>query len=128
MAIQYNIVVDQGSTHQEIFNVNTLTTPTLPYDATTNPYIPLDFTGYTAHLQIRKTVDASSTVLDLTNSSGLSLGSNGQVTITITAAQSTAVQFPGDRAVYEYDLLLINGSLVTRAVEGTVTFKRAITR
>lgn len=127
MAVIENLVIDQGSTFEQILIINQLTYSDLAFDSITNPYIPVDFTGYTAHLQIRKSYDSTTTVLDLTDTTGISLGSNGKLTITITANQSSAILFPNDRTVYYYDLVLINGAIRTRVVEGTITLKRAIT-
>lgn len=129
MAKNQPIVVEQGSTHVEINYVKVLTNNQLEFNATTNPYIPLNLTGYTARLHVRKTFDSNSTVLDLGSSVEIILGTtDGKITITIPPALTNAIIFAGERATYYYDLLITGAGTSTRVVEGTFTIKRAITR
>lgn len=127
MAKQNNIVLDQGAPYVEYIDVKVLTDVTLP-ESVSNPYIPMAITGYTAKLSVRKSHDDRTTVLDITTSNGLTVGNNGRITFALTGAQTSSILFTGDRAVYYYDLILLNGGLeVTRVCEGTFTIKKRIT-
>ena len=123
-----NITINQGATYTEIFNFEVLTDPTLPWNSLTNPYIPLNYAGYTARMDIRKTFDDASAVIQLTSTAGIILGSLGKLTISLTAAQTAAISFKGESVEYVYDLELVNGSTVIRPVQGTVTITRNVTR
>jgi hypothetical protein len=129
MAQVANIIIDQGSTYNTIFVINTLTTPTLPFNSITNPYIPLSFSGYTAELQVRKDFNTTtSALLTLTDTSGITLGSNGTITVNITANQTSSIPFSDTKLCAYYDLKLTNSSGSTRIVQGTFTINRSISR
>jgi len=87
---------------------------------------PINLTGYTARMQVRPSYDASTTVLSLTNGSGLTLGgAAGTVTLRVEAATTTTVS----AATYVYDLeLQSGGGEVTRLVEGTLEVTPEVTR
>lgn len=88
---------------------------------------PVDLTGYTAHMQIRPSnADATSVVyLDLTSSSGITLGgSAGTIAVFLPASVTSALTF--GNAVY--DLKMTNGSgNVTRLLQGAVTLSYQVT-
>lgn len=129
MATIKNIKIDQGADHVEIFNIEVLTNPTEAFHAVDNPYIPLDLTGFTARMMVRKDYDTASYVLSLTDGNGISLGgATGQVIVTITAAASTAITFAGDEVRYVYDLELVDGSAIMRPVQGYFVINREVTR
>lgn len=75
--------------------------------------VGIDVSGYTASMAIRS---ESATVLTLTNGSGITLGSNGTVAITITTTQLNGLS-----GVYSYDVLLTSGGVVTALVRGLFT-------
>lgn len=86
----------------------------------------VDLTGATARLQIRPYVSSDQTLLSLTTANGkLAIdGAAGKITMTITPTDTDGVDF--DTAVY--DLEIVQGSAVTRLLEGTVYFSRQVTR
>lgn len=86
----------------------------------------INITGYTARMQCRRSVEADETLFSLTDSAGLALGgAAGTITITLTAAQTAAI----DATSGVYDLELVSaGGVVTRLVEGSVTFSPEVTR
>jgi hypothetical protein len=88
---------------------------------------PINLTSYTARLQIRESYTATSTLISLTNGSGITLGgSAGTIAITITAAQTAALSAPGSGV---YDLEMVSaGGVVTRLLEGVVTISAEVTR
>lgn len=62
----------------------------------------INFTGYSAKWQVRSNAYAPSTVLSLSNGSGIVLGTNGVITITALAAQTAAI--PASSYVHEIEL------------------------
>ena len=87
---------------------------------------PIDLTGYTARMQLRKTIESSVAAVSLTTENGgIDLGdAAGTITITI-AATATANLIESE---YAYDLELISGSIVKRPVQGKITISKEVTR
>lgn len=114
MASEVNFTLDQGSTF----------TQTLVYkDSEGNP---VDLTSYTARSKARASLESNVIIWNLTNGNGITLGgATGEITLTIDAAD-TADYEPG--AVYVYDLELINGTTITRLIQGQVTVSGEVTR
>ncbi len=87
----------------------------------------VDLTGYTARMQVRKTISATAVIIELTTENGrITLGGdNGTITLEITAEDTAALeQFAG---VYDLELEASNG-FVTRLLEGQVTVSKEVTR
>lgn len=98
---------------------------------------PIDLTGYTARMQIRSSVDSTTTIasltstltadgtgLNLSGSSGTKPLSSGSIGVYISAASSSLFTF--NEGVY--DLELVSGSTVTRLIEGKVKLSKEVTR
>lgn len=92
---------------------------------TTNGRITLwrcvDLTGYTARMDIKAT--GQTTVSLTTENSRITLAADGTITLSIPAA-TTATMGPG---TYAHDLEIVNGSTVTRVIEGAATVTPNIT-
>lgn len=88
---------------------------------------PINLTGYTARMQIRKTVSAPTTILSLTDANGgLTLGgAAGTIAIAISATQTAAIT--ASAGVYDLELVAANG-FVTRVLEGSVNISKEVTR
>ena len=115
MASTYNILIDQGSTY----------TLALSYKDSAGTAINL--TGYTAAMQLRKTVGSVTANLSLSSpSSGIVItGATGLINITITATQSRDL-VPD---IYVYDLEITSGAgVVTRLIEGSAIVSAEVTR
>lgn len=111
---EYHLVIQQGATFQR----------TVTWKDENGAAINL--TGYTARLQIRETADATSTLVSLTDSSGIVLGgSAGTIAITISATATAA--FTWTRAVYDLELVTAGG-IVTRLLEGSVSVTPEVSR
>jgi hypothetical protein len=108
----YNIICPQGATFDRTF--------TLTIDGT-----PQNLTSYTAAMQVRESVNATSTLVNLTTENGgITLGgSSGTITVTISAI-SSANFLPG---IYLYDLELYSQSTTTRLLQGSFTVTGEIT-
>lgn len=102
----------QGSTFDKQFTV-------------TQSGTPVNWTGYTGKMQVRRYKDQNSTVLlTLTNGAGVSLGgSAGTISLAITAAQSSALT-PG---IYYYDVELTSGATVVRILNGKFILDAQVT-
>jgi hypothetical protein len=66
--------------------------------------VPVNLSGYGASMVIRECVNDSATLLTLTSGSGITLGSDGTIEITMTATQASNLT-AGDN-VYEIELSL----------------------
>ena len=108
----YNITCYQGATLDKTFTA-------------TNDGTPINWTGYTAKLQVRQYVNTSDTaVLTLTTGSGITaLTNDGKVIITATATQTGAIA----QGNYVYDLALTSGTYVVRLVQGRFTVDGQVT-
>lgn len=116
MAASNELEIDQYATFQTSFTWKTKSTG-----------LPVDLTGYTAALQIRRTPKDVDPVVSLTSpSNGLVIDPLiGKVSVEISAAQ-TASMTPGK---YVWDLVLTSAALKKkRLVEGTATVDVGVTR
>ena len=104
-----NIVIDVGSDFKQTFYLET----------TSNT--PLNLTGYTATSKMKKHSSSSSTaasfIVSFTNPT------NGSLTLSLGSTITSGLK-PGR---YCYDVLLNNGSVKTRVVEGSALVNAGIT-
>lgn len=88
---------------------------------------PIDLTGIDFRMQLRLTVKSLGVLDDLTVS-------NGRINDTDAATGVIVIVFPSSKTtVYNfdtcvYDLESVNGSLVSREMEGEITLSREVTR
>jgi hypothetical protein len=99
MSGKYNIVAEQGATFNLNFRVET--------DGT-----PWNLTGYTFAMQVRRSANDATTLLNLTTATMTSVG---HVTATVNATTMSSV--PAGRWVYDIELTSSGGE-VTRILEG----------
>ena len=110
---KYNTICPQGATYDTQFTYKI------------NKF-PVNLTGYTARMQVRETHTSPTTLVSLTNGSGITLGGvAGTIDILISAA--TTAGFTPNTYVYDLELVSANGS-VTRMVEGSFTVTPEVTR
>ena len=119
-AAQHDLVVEQGATWSQAVIWKT-----------GSPATAVNLTGYTARMQLRTSVTASTAALSLTTENGriaLTAGSGagaGTITLSISATDTAALA----AGRYVYDLELVSGGgLVTRVMEGVVTVSAEVTR
>lgn len=117
----YNIVCEQGTTFTRII--------TLEYPDAEDPtvFLPWNFTGYTARMQIRRTIDSSTVMIALTTENGgisFTNAAQGELTVNMTAAQTADLTSSG-----VYDLEIVSGSgAVSRLIQGSFTLNPEVTR
>ncbi|AWJ93853.1 hypothetical protein Sp245p_28965 (plasmid) [Azospirillum baldaniorum] len=113
---QYDIYIEQGATF-------TREIEWLQSDNTT----PVDLTGYTARMQVRKTAKSPIVVADLSTGNGrISLTpALGKIKLMLTATETASLK-DGE---YVYDLELQSGTgVVERLLQGTFTINAEVTR
>ena len=120
---EYNFTVEQGTT---------MDIPITWRDGSNNP---VNLTGYTARMQARETLAASTTLFEwTTENSRIELGgATGVITIKATAVETAGFSWPIPAGQTNpqgvYDLELISGTgVVTRLLKGTITIDREVTR
>ena len=108
MAAKVNIVIDQGTTFNTTYEINNSVDE------------PIDFTGYTANSQFRKTYSSSNSyVFDVV------LSNNGLVTLSMNAATTSSIV--AGRYLYDVEVQDLLG-IRSRIVEGIVTITPQVTR
>ena len=112
---RFDITINQGATFEL----------TVTWKDSTGAAINL--TGYTARMQVRETYSSASTVVSLTNGSGITLGgAAGTIAILISATTTAALTAPFSGV---YDLELVSaGGVVTRLLQGAATVTPEVTR
>lgn len=111
----YDIYIEQGATYNQ---------PLVWKDSSGTA---VNVTGYTARMQIRKTIDATTIILTLTTENGRITvgGANGLITLLVSAADTAALTtFCG---VYDLEVISPAG-VVTRLLEGQVEVSKEVTR
>lgn len=114
-AAYYDILIEQGATFQRTF---------VWKDSNEDP---VDITGYTARMQIRR--KKSSTTAEheaTTENGGITLGDTAG-TVAITIAATDTADFSFSKGVYDLELVDPQG-VVTRLVEGGVEVNQEVTR
>lgn len=121
----YNITIEQGSTFGRLIS---LEQPDLAADPTGATFEEYDLSGHTARMQIRRTVESTSTMLSLTTENGgivINPGTpDNEIEIVISAANTATLTTDG-----VYDLEIINnGGAVSKVIRGTITLIPEVTR
>jgi len=109
MSGKYNIVADQGAT----FNLNF----TIATDG-----VALNLTGYTFAMQVRRSSNSSTALLNITSATMTSVG-----TVAVTVSAATMNDVPAGRWVYDIELTSSSGT-VTRYLEGRFIVKAQVTQ
>jgi hypothetical protein len=109
----YNATMDQGAQW----------TLTVVYDDSNGN--PIDLTGYTARMQVRRKFDSPTAVLTLdTGGQGIVITPlTGTLALTATTGQTGLVE----GGIYVYDLEITNGGVVTRLIQGNMTVRPQVT-
>ena len=108
MAQKVNIIIDQGTTFNTVFNLND------------DSGQPIDLSTYTGASQMRQYYTANTYYAFTVNTN-----SNGEITLSMTA--NTTNNISSGRYVYDVELTDQNGNK-SRAVEGVITVTPRVTR
>lgn len=114
MTATYNMTIRQGATFTRVFTRK---------DGNGDP---IDLTGFTAHLQMRKHVDSATPFVELTSedNGGITLGgAAGTIALNISAEDTSNIVINSG----VYDLKLISEDEVIRVLEGSITVSKQVT-
>lgn len=120
LAGTYNIYCEQGATFGRVMTIE------VPDETDPSITTPYNLSGYTARMQVRRTIDSASVMAALTTENGLiSLsGETGVITIQMPAEMTASLSTSG-----VYDIELINaGGQVERLLQGNFTLNPEVTR
>lgn len=116
----YNILCEQGTTFTRVLLIEqpTVEDPTV--------YEPYSLVGHTARMQVRRTIESSTSLITLTTENGrISIdGDDGQITLVISAADTATLTSSG---VYDLEIIDSSGN-VSRVVQGLFTLSPEVTR
>ncbi len=132
MAAIQDFSIDQSTTAVINFTINVLDNEDAPWNPDTNPYQPLDLTGFTIEMEARTSYDSPIIVFQFSSTAGdfdLFQPTLGEFSLTILPATTSAFRFAGDSADLVYDILLTDtNGIVTRCFQGTLTVTREVIR
>ena len=115
LAGKYNIVCDQGSSFTRTLEMKTA-------EGTV-----FSLTGHTARMEVRRTLDASTTIVSLTTANGrISInGALGTITLTLTASETAALTQSG---VYDLEIVKTSTGEVHKVVRGEFKLEKEVSR
>jgi hypothetical protein len=112
-AANYDFILEQGATFQKELTLK---------DGNGDH---MNLTGYTAKMQIRKTIDGD-LIKEINESSGITITANqGKLLLSISATDTAKFNFRN--AVYDLTITS-SGGQVTRVIQGKITIDYAVTR
>lgn len=121
----YNFTCEQGATFTRLIE---LEEPDLIADPTGNTFVPINISGYTARMQIRRTLESSTPMISLTTENNRLVinpsDADNQVLITLTDAETSTLTTSG---VYDLEIESPDG-VVSRVLQGDVTLSLEVTR
>lgn len=122
MTSENNAQVEQGATY-----ISTITWRNPP--APDGDGLPVDLTGYTARMQMRRNVNSTEALIEMTDANGRLVfdadRTTGKLQMVLSAADTAALSAPN--AVYDLELISAGG-VVTRLLEGAVAISKEVTR
>lgn len=126
LAGNYNMTCQQGSTFTRLIE---LEQPDLTADPTGNTFEQFDLTGYTARMQVRRTIDSANFLLSLTTENGAltinpSEGATNHIYIDVSASVTASVSTSG---VYDMEIISATG-VVSRILQGVFNLSPEVTR
>lgn len=115
MAAKYKITIYQGETFSKVITWKT-----------GDPENPVNLTGYTARMQIRKKYGSDIVLLSLTTENGgITLGgSAGTIILNISATDTSNINWT--TGVYDLELVSAGGT-VKRLLQGTIKISPEVT-
>lgn len=119
----YNILCEQGTTFARVIG---LEEPDLVADPSGETYKPYILTGYTARMQVRRTIESTTAMITLTTENGrISIDEDdGVITLNISADDTAALTSSG---VYDLEIIDVDGN-VSRVIQGAFTLSQEVTR
>ena len=121
----YNLTCEQGATFSRLIEIEQ---PDLANDPSGETYIEYNLTGYTARMQVRRTVENANYLVSLTSANGGLVVIPGiyenQIQILMSASVTASITQSG-----VYDLEIVDSSgYVSRVLQGSFTLIPEVTR
>ena len=121
----YNMTCEQGSTFTRLVAIEQ---PDLIADPTGETFENFDLTGYTARMQVRRTIESSTVLLNLTTENGgldvMPYEASNEILINVSANVTASISTSG---VYDIEIISPTGT-VSRILQGTFTVSPEVTR
>jgi len=121
----HNFFCEQGSTFSRSIYIEQ---PDLISDPTGATFEPYNIVGYTARMQVRRTIDASAFLLNLTTENGAltvaESADQNDINIDLSASITASVATSG---VYDIEIVSPAG-VVSRVLQGNFTVSQEVTR
>lgn len=121
----YNMTCEQGSTFTRLIAIEQ---PDLAADPTGETFENFDLTGYTARMQVRRTIESSTALLTLTTENGgldvIPYEGNNEILINVSASVTASISNSG---VYDIEIISPTGT-VSRVLQGIFTLSPEVTR
>jgi len=121
----HNFVCEQGATFKRTIEIEE---PDLIADPTGETFVPYDLTGFTARMQVRRTIDSSNFLLSLTTENGTleinPSGSTNVIAINVSASVTASLNTSG---IYDIEIQNEQGE-VSRVLQGNFTVIPEVTR
>lgn len=116
----YNIFCEQGTTFTRILDLE------YPDDIDLTVFHKYDLTDFTARMQIRRTIDTASPMIELTTENGgiEIVGTDGRIIIRMTDTQTAGLTSSG---VYDLEIISLEGT-VSRVIQGNFALSKEVTR
>jgi hypothetical protein len=126
LAGNYNMTCQQGSTFSRTIEIEQ---PDLATDPTGETFIPFDLSGYTARMQVRRTIDSPNFLLELTTSNGgLTINpTQGDVNKILIFAAANVTASVSTSGVYDIEIISAENS-VSRVLQGVFNLSPEVTR
>jgi len=116
----YNIFCEQGTTFSRTLELK------YPDEVDPTIYHTYDLSGFTARMQVRRTIESTSVIITLTTENGgiYIQGLDGRISILMSPEQTAALASSG-----VYDLEIISDDdVVSRVIQGAFTLSKEVTR
>lgn len=114
-AATYDILIEQGATFQ------------LDLVYKDSAGAPIDVSGYTARMQVRRTYDAPTALLSLTTENNCITLGGAAGTVVVKAPATATDNLPAKTGVYDLELISPSGD-VTRLIRGAVSISPEVTK
>lgn len=115
-ANELNLTIEQGSTFENLITFKD------------GDLVPIDVTSWTIVGQIRKTWDAANIIKSFTFTKANQITSPGQVTMSLTDTETTAIPATERITEYVYDVEATISGKKFRLMQGTVYLSAEVTR
>lgn len=121
----YDMTCEQGSTFVRTLEIETPD----PTDPTGETFLPFNLAGYTARMQVRRTVDSSTVLVSLTTENGRILinplpADENIIKVFMTDEVTSGIAQGG---VYDLEIESADG-MVSRVLQGNFTLSPEVTR